>query len=397
MKRIEILKALAGIVILFAAVACSHSVKNGHDHENRETAEESHSEIIELSEKQMNAVGIELGTLSTMALGESVQAAGELSVDPGHMAEATPLMEGIIRSISVREGDFVEAGAPVASIEYFEINSIIRNYKEALSTLKLTEKEYERQKKLAQHGAGTARNLENATIEYESAKSIVGSFKSQMKSAGINIDRMEAGGKILGSVKSPIRGIVTEIYGRIGSEAGSSRPVLAVIDNSGVFATVRIYEKDLKKIRQGMPVEIALTNGPGILRGKVEEVVRAIDPETKTIDVRVGITKKDRSGLLPGMAVTAYIDTEGTEVIALPESAVVTIEGKDCIYMLAAKETHDGEMEYLFKPVEVIKGSTRNGFTEIKPVADLPIDALIVTSKAFYLASMASDHGSHSH
>lgn len=175
------------------------------------------------------------------------------------------------------------------------------------------------------------------------------------------------------------------------------QPIMTVIDNSGVYAMVRIYEKDLNKVRKGMPVEISLTNGSGLLQGKVEDVIRAIDSESKTIDVRVGISGADKTSLIPGMAVNAYISTGEAEVTALPEEAVVTIEGKDYIYMLAQKEKHDGEEMSVFRPVEVVKGNSRNGFVEVNPVEDLPRDARIVVSKAFYIASMAVDHGEHNH
>lgn len=396
MKRYGIFNAFAVSVALSVAMGCSPASKHGHD-EHGHGAEDRHDGVIELSQKQMDAVGIGLGTFSTMILGESINAAGELTVDPRHIADVTPVMNGIISHITVREGDMVKTGTVVANIENLEINTLMRDYKESLSSLKLAEREYERQKKLSQHGAGIAKNLERAAIELENAKSMVESAAAGMKLAGVNPGQIEGRGRISAAVKSPISGIVTKIYGKIGSEAGSMQPIMTVIDNSGVYAMVRIYEKDIHKVRKGMPVEISLTNGSGLMQGKVEDVIRAIDSESKTIDVRVGISGADKTSLIPGMAVNAYISTGEAEVTALPEEAVVTIEGKDYIYMLAQKENHDGEEMSVFRLVEVVKGNSRNGFVEVNPVEDLPRDARIVVSKAFYIASMAADHGEHNH
>lgn len=396
MKKYKFLNIAVVFLILYTLPGCSPSVKT-HQHDDEESTEEHHDGIIELSEKQMNTVGIELGSFSTMAMGESVNAAGELSVDPRNTADATSLFNGIIKDIRVREGDYVKAGAVVATIETFEIINLVRDYKEALSNLRLAESEYERQKKLSSHGAGIAKNLERAAIEYESAKSSVASYRTQMNMSGINLDQIDKSNKISAVVKSPVSGVVTKIYGNIGSEAGNGRPILSVTDNSGLYALVRIYEKDFEKIKKGMPVEIALTNGSGIIRGKVEDVIRAIDAESKTIDVRITLLDTDKNRLLPGMAVNACINTEETEVPVLPEQAVVSLEGRDYIYVLDEKENHDGETFCLFKPIEVVKGNSRNGFVEVNPVEELPQDAKIVISKAFYIASMSADHGEHNH
>lgn len=391
----KILHRLAFLLALIMASGCNSSVKTDHD-EHHNDSEEAHGDMIELSEKQINTVGIRLGTFTNMALGGGVNSTGELMVDPQHIADVTPLMNGIIRSIRVREGDFIKAGTIVATVENLEINTLIRDYKMALSNLKLAQNEYDRQKKLSEHGAGIAKNLEKARIEFESANSIVDSYRSQMKMAGININQVDAE-KVTESVKSPISGIVTKIYGKIGSEAGFSQPVISVTDNSGIYAMLRLYEKDIYKIKKGMPAEISLTNGSDIMQGKVEEIIRYIDPETKTINVRVGINGANKDKLIPGMAVSAYINTEATEVPALPEEAVVSLEGKNYIYVLAEKEKHDGQTMFIFRPVEVARGTSRNGFVEVTPVEELPQEAEIVISKAFYLASMASDHGEHTH
>lgn len=384
------------LVICFVMAGCRPADHSGHAHGSDE-AEEEHEEAVELTERQIQTVGIELGGFSTMALGETVSAAGELMVDPRNMADVTPLMGGVITDIRVREGNFVRAGETVARIESMEAGSLVQDYRGAVATLRLAENEYERQKKLADHGAGIGKNLERARIEYDSAKSAVETCRKQMAMAGIDPGQAESSNKISLTVKAPITGTVAKVYGRIGGEAGGAQTILSIVDNSGVFAMVKIYERDLGKIQAGMPVDISLTNGSGLLRGRVEEVIPVIDPVSKTIDVRVALLEDDKRNLLPGMAVNAYIGSAERETAVLPEDAVVSLEGKDCIYVLAGEEDHEGEKRLVFLPVEVVKGHARNGFVEVNPVGELPDDAKIVVAKAFYLASMAADHGEHNH
>lgn len=384
------------LVICFVMAGCRPADHSGHAHGSGE-AEEEHEEAVELTERQMQTVGIELGGFSMMALGETVSAAGELMVAPRNMADVTPLMGGVITDIRVREGDFVRAGETVARIESMEGGSLVQDYRGAVATFRLAENEYERQKKLADHGAGIGKNLERARIEYESAKTAVEGCRKQMTMAGIDPGQAESSNKISLTVKAPISGTVAKVYGRIGGEAGGAQPILSIVDNTGVFAMVKIYERDLGKIKVGMPVDISLTNGSGLLHGRVEDVIPVIDPVSKTIDVRVALLEDDKRNLLPGMAVNAYIGSAERETAVLPEDAVVSLEGKDCIYVLAGEEDHEGEKRLVFLPVEVVKGHARNGFVEVNPVGELPEAAKIVVAKAFYLASMAADHGEHNH
>lgn len=395
MKNYKFINVLSALFVLFAASGCGSSSEKSHGQDEHGSEAGIHNEIL-LTEKQLNTVGIELGTFKTMSLGESVNCTGELAVDPQCVADVAPLMNGIIKNIYVREGDFIKAGTIVAGIETFEANNLVRDYKNALADLRLAESEYVRQKKLSENGAGIAKNLEKAKIEFETAKSIADSYISQLRMTGINLDKIEAG-QISENVKSPISGIVTAIYGRIGSESGFSQPILTVTDNSGIYALIKLYEKDINKIKKGMPVEISLTNGSDNMRGEVEEIIRSIDPESKTIDVRVVIVDKEKDNLIPGMAVTAFINTDESETTVLPEEAVVSIEGKDFIYVLSKKESHDGQTLFAFRPLEVTKGNSRNGFVEVNTIEELPADTEIVVSKAFYLASMSSDHGEHNH
>lgn len=381
-------------LVLLGAAGCRQAAENGEKAEHEEV--HSHGEEIELTERQMKTVGIETGNFTRMALGEGIEASGELKTDPQNVADVTPLMNGIIKTILVKEGQYVKAGNTVATMEALETNGLLREYSDALSALKIAQDDLTRQQKLAAHGAGVAKNLDRAEIEYERARTTADAYRAQLKSAGLDAGTSGSTGRVM-AVKAPISGIVTRINGRIGGEGGSTQPIMTIQDNSQLYGEVRVYEKDIDKIKTGEDVDITLINGSTVLKGKVDGLVRAIDPESKTINVRLSIRKPSEIELLPGMAISAYITTGAEEVSALPEDAVVTMEGRDYIYVLDETELHDGETFYCFRPEEVVKGRARNGFVEVRPVSALPEGAKVVVSKAFYIASMATDHGEHSH
>ena len=221
--------------------------------------------------------------------------------------------------------------------------------------------------------------------------------KTKLARAGVNPSDRSAANAGTAWLTAPISGTVTAVYGRIGGVADLAQPVMAIVNTSGIYALLKIYESDLPKVRKGDEVEVSLTNGGGVMKGRVDEVVPAVDAVSRAIDVRVSLSDLNGCMPVPGMAVNAFISTGSEEVETLPEEAVVQLEGRDFIYVLEATEKHDGETFYRFRPSEVVRGTARGGFVEVRPVAPLPEDARIVVAKAFYLASMASDHGEHNH
>lgn len=397
MKRKEIKYLAVGVGAMLMALGCTnHSGVAGVEEHGEH--DEGHSETIELTEKQMTTVGVELGHFSLIPIGEGVTAYGELEANPQNIAEVSPMMAGIIKSLYVREGETVKAGARLAAVENLEIESLQNQWVEAQSAVKIAKDELNRQERLASHGAGVAKNLTRARIDYETAVRLLDNCRAKLKTAGVNPDNgaKENAGNIA-YITAPISGIVTKIDFRIGSGVEPYQILMTISDPNGIYARLNVYEKDLNKIKEGDIVDLTLTNGGGKLKGTVEDIVRAIDSETKTVAVRIRLEEKGGSTLIPGMAVAGFISTGHERVTALPEEAVVNVEGKDCIFLLQEKEEHDGETAYVFKPIEVVKGNRSGGYVEIQTAEPLPEDARIVTAKAFYLASMASDHGEHNH
>lgn len=393
MKKQNIIAKVAVGAVLMLGWNCgggsiSETSESGHSHHSEE---HSHDNDIELSERQIQTVGIKLEGFTRMMIGDGVSGTGELAVGPGDIADVTPIMSGVIKSINVSEGQRVSAGTPVARIENLEIGSLTGDYNEARLRLQQAQSELERQQKLASVGAGIAKNLEIAKTQVELARSQMETAAARLRVAGVS-----SGSSASASVVSPISGVVTKIYARSGAPAEMSSPIMTVCNTNRIYALIKIYEKDLSKVKRGQTVDLSLTNSNMTMQGVVEEVIPAID-DSKTIGVRVVIKDNRPSDLIPGMAVTAYINSGDAETLALPEAAVVQMEGKDYIFMLDGTKEEGGEVMYHFKPVEVVKGNSRNGYIEVHPLKELPSDARFVVRKTIYIYSMQSDHGEHNH
>lgn len=366
--------------------------KSEHNHTEGETDE------VEITQRQIETVGITLGHIGKKQLSDVIHATGELAVNPQDQAVASPLLPGIVTRICVRQGDYVRAGSPVAYVENTEIVTLQQDYLTAVDEKGLIEQEYNRQKALAEQGAGVRKNYEQAQTSMKVVTTRCDGLGRRLSQLGISPRQVESGNISTEiAVKADISGVVSDVMVKTGSFADMQTPVVSIIDNNAVYCNLRIFEKDLAHIAIGQSVEISLTNRTGSeIIGKISEITRAIDPATKSISVRVSVSDPTPD-MLPGMAVTALISTGDEDVDALPDDAVVTSGGKSYIFVLEDRHEENGETACHFKRTEVITGAREHGFTQITPISPLETNATVVTSNAFYLNSMASDHGEHSH
>lgn len=388
---------LSFLLVFFSIVSCStsgHDEKDGHGHDHDHGHGGEMSEV-ELTQAQINAVGIQLGTMEKRNMANSIPASGTLMVAPQNEAVVTSRLSGSISSICVIEGQKVSAGQVVAYVDAPEIISLRQEYATAKQELESASTEYKRQQALSAQGAGVRKNLDNARSLFNLAEIKLQSCKDRLESYGVSPD----GHSFSVPVKAPIPGIVVSVAGTIGSFADIQLPIATIVNNDAIYCQLRLLEKDMGTVKPGMEVTMQLTNDPSqTFSGRIQEITPSIDAALRSVPVRVSIDG-DKTGLTltPGMAVTAQIAGEGQESDVLPEEAVVSASGKSYIFVLEDIHTENGSKNYHFEKIEVIKGVTSMGYVAVTPLEPLPQDAQIVTKGAFYLNSMSSDHGEHNH
>lgn len=101
MKRFMICMAMA-----MTLAACGNSTK---ENKEEEPAAEATAQAVTLTDRQMQAVGITLGTIDRRNLGKTVRASGQLALDARSRADVSPLCGGVVRAVLVGEGDAVKA------------------------------------------------------------------------------------------------------------------------------------------------------------------------------------------------------------------------------------------------------------------------------------------------
>jgi len=180
------------------------------------------------------------------------------------------------------------------------------------------------------------------------------------------------------TVAAPISGTVasrTITLGETVTAGAGSQPLMTILNDSIVYATANIYEKDLNQVQLGQAVRVKSASLPNrIFAGRIAVIGTVVQGSTRVVPVQAELDNS--SGLLkPGMFTELEVLTARTPtaVLAIPTSAVVEANGKKIVYV----QNGDGDA---YQSVEVTLGQTSGDMVEVK--SGLTDGKRIVTQQA---------------
>jgi membrane fusion protein, heavy metal efflux system len=162
------------------------------------------------------------------------------------------------------------------------------------------------------------------------------------------------------TVVAPIAGTIADREITLGESVNSAdKPLMTILNDSSVFATANIYEKDLNQVKPGQELTVKIASFPSrTFRGKISFIGSTVEGESRAVPVKALLDNSE--GILkPGMFAELEILTAKTaaNVLAIPVSAVVEANGKQLIYV------KNGDA---FQAVEVELGQTSGDLVEVK-------------------------------
>lgn len=414
MKKIKII-IYSVLAILFLS-SCTKETKTEQPIEEKKAEhEEAPQTVATLTEEQMKAVGVKLGTIEVKELTAMIKANGILNVPNSNMASVASMFGGVIQTLPIQEGSYVKKGQVIATISNPEFILTQEQYLTVLSRITYAEQEFRRQKELFDNDAGAKKNLQNSSAELKTLRSQKASLSRQLQMMGINPSKVTNANLRNGMViTAPISGTVSKIIAQIGSYVDVSSPVAEIIDNSSIHLDLQVFEKDLPKMKVGQVIQFELTNNPG---NSYEAVVYSIgssfENESKTIAVHSKV-RGNKSGLINGMNITGAVSLSNSSTPAVPNEAIVEADGKFYIFVKTNKKVeehtdeeskdpneknkeHKNEKSINFEKIEVVKGSSDMGYTAITTVNEVDPNAQIVVKGSFFVNAKLSNSGDHGH
>ena len=134
-------------------------------------------------------------------------------------------------------------------------------------------------------------------------------------------------------IKAPISGVIWKKHINQGSFIKRGTLVYQIADMSTMWVVFQAYQKDLSFIQKGMDASIMI-EGFAPLEGKVDFIYPLLNPQTKTVDVRIKIANPEYK-IFPNLFAKVMIKSFSKPRLIVPKSAVLT----------------KGEKHFAFKPV----------------------------------------------
>jgi RND family efflux transporter MFP subunit len=305
------------VALLPLAVACSHSDGGGKSKVEKDKAKlealkkeegELRTKMQALQDtinaeggKELKTVKVVAQDITTKPFKHFVEV--QASVYGQDNINVSPEIPGVVRSISVTEGDKVTKGQLLATIDDAVIQ---QNIQEVQTSLELTKTLYDKQKSLWDQKIGTEVQYLNAKSNYESMQKRLAALQDQADMARI---------------KSPIDGTVDAVNVKIGESVAPGMPTIKVVNTDELKVKGNVAEAFIADIHQGDSLSINFPDLHQDITSTASYVSHAIDEVNRTFTVEVKLPQN--ANYHPNMiALMRIVDYSSKAAVVIPINIV---------------------------------------------------------------------------
>ena len=279
-------------------------------------------------------------TLSTVSAGSQHAIFASGQVEAVQTANISTRMMGRITNIYVKVGDRVKKGQLLASVWDDDIkakrgqaDAMINEAQAAYAT---AQKDYDRFNNLYKQQSATAKELDNITLQYNSAKAKVAAAKQMRSEVNAVLS--------YSSLTTPLSGVVTQKLAEVGSIANPGIPILTIEQDGVLQVSASVAESDISKIHLGDVANIQIKSTGTSLDGKIIQINPSSQFTSGQYIVKIGIPETARKDIYTGMFASVSIPVKDipevkNDVILVPLSAIINRDELTGIYTVSVNNT----------------------------------------------------------
>lgn len=321
---------------------------------------------------------------STVAVSKTavdVQTANTTEKDTGDTYKATleAYQQGVVTSkisakvlsVSVENGQYVNAGDVIATLDDTDIQNSIKTAQAqievneqqvnaaeqqlnssqvALQKMQISlddaKRNYDRQKTLFDNGAISKTDLEtaektlnNAQADYnagqatiENSKASIETSKANLEAQKVSLDKSKSDLDNI-TIKAPISGVISGKAVNVGQVASQGTPLAYVNDISSVYATIQVPQEKISSVAIGQGATVTVDGIDTKYDGTVQNMDAAADTTSRVFNCKIKIDNSDKS-LHPGVYAKAMLlSSDKKQVITVPINALVGSEGDYSVFI----------------------------------------------------------------
>jgi len=314
---------------------------------------------VTISPQTAQNLGIRLEKVDVKRFGESFSAIGRIEPDERRFYDVQTRIPGFVERLSVRAvGDPVRKGQKIAEIYAPELLAAQQEY---LALLDLN--------------------------SVDSDDALKNGARNRLKLLGMSEGEITAITKTKKSntrfgVYAPASGILTELGVREGGQLMAGSSLVQIADLSQVWLIAEVPERDADRLKLGATADVTMQSLPGVmLKGKVSYLYPMLDNASRTLQVRVELSNKEKQ-LRPGMYANVEFSGQTYEALSVPSESIIATGTRKVVIV-------KGESGY--HPAELVTGQEYDHYTEV--LSGLSAGEQVVVSGQFLIDSEASLSG----
>jgi cobalt-zinc-cadmium efflux system membrane fusion protein len=321
----------------------------------KENTDSSRGSEVVVNEAAQQKAGIVVEKPRSRVSHDVISATGRVTYNEDRSWTVGSVVDGRIVSVLVKVGDRVASGQVLAHVHSHEVHDSRANYKNAVqevtkaqTVLAQSQRVRDRARRLFELKAMSKEQLEHAELEYNNAAAAVEHAKVEAEKHRVHlVEFLQVAAEATSHVpneeqdfvpiKAPAAGLIVQRIATPGLAVSAGEQLFRIADTSALWVIAHVNEADLSNLKSGQPVRIAVRAYPDRkFAGRVLRLGEQLDPETRTLQVRV-VVPNPHGLLKPEMYATTEFDRPGShESIVIPDSALQDLNGNQVVFVRVA-------------------------------------------------------------
>ena len=230
---------------------------------------------------------------------------------------------GELQGLTVREGDYVQAGQVIARVEASEYQSRVRQAREQAESAKaqvdLVQRQYDNNRALVDQGFISKTALDASLANLNAAQS---TYKAAQAATDVT-------GKSLADtvLKSPITGQVSQRLAQPGERVGVDSKIIEVVDLSRLELEVALSAADAAQVAVGQSAELTVEGASQSTTAKVVRINPSAQAGSRSVLAYLSLDNAPSGNALPlrqGLFAQGRLGTARAKLLAVPLTCVRT-------------------------------------------------------------------------
>ncbi|MBL8220665.1 MAG: efflux RND transporter periplasmic adaptor subunit [Bryobacterales bacterium] len=287
---------------------------------------------------------VKVGEVQWATVGASFSVAGRVEVDETRTTRIGSPVMGRITSLAAVEGQDVKNGQVLATILSTGLSDAQLGFLKALSQKQVAQRAVDRAEVLLKADVIGSAELQRREAELAEAGATLDAARDQLLQLGMPPEAVEELRKTrtmnsVSRIVANMDGTVMERKVTPGQMVQPADTIYEIADLSQVWMVADVPEANAGHLRVGQVVEASIAALPGIvINGKLAFVSATVNPETRTVMVRLNVPNRDKK-LKPAMLATMELKEHTERQQVVPLSAIVRDENRECLFVQRDNET----------------------------------------------------------